>query len=511
MGQVRSTSGQPVANANVSINTVPQTTVQTDAQGLFTVSSIYEGSYNISISAPGFAIYNQNLDVAQSLYRKVFVLQVPLFSEDFESGLGNWTVTGTWGIVAHQGSNVLTDSPAGNYNNNQNRSAHLTNSISLAGVTNPGLSFRCHYDLESGYDYVYVEASATGTGWTQLGSFTGTQTEWVNQYFSLNAFAGGSVYLRFRLSSDYGENADGIYIDDVQISGNSSLVSVYGDVTGDGCISLQDIEAIAKYAIGMDPIPELDPRPWEAYRLNNADTDDDGLIDAFDGYLLCKYMMESSYLLPIQSGVAEPVNDPGLTASYNGNLQLNFVDIDQVKSLIFSTTPNYLATISHHGYPLNNPYVQWINHDTNSYAYAGYNIDQQSLYATLGENPQNFTLHYTINGVAGSQFVDVSSAADDDTTPVVITALLPNSPNPFNPETTLQFSLGKESQVVSLNIYNLKGQVVRSLINSPLPSGQHKAVWNGLDDNGKAVSSGVYLYRLQTPEYNKTRKMLLSK
>jgi len=113
--------------------------------------------------------------------------------------------------------------------------------------------------------------------------------------------------------------------------------------------------------------------------------------------------------------------------------------------------------------------------------------------------------------VAGSQFVDVSSAADDENTPVVITALLPNSPNPFNPDTTLHFSLGKDSQLVSLNIYNLKGQLVRSLVHDTLPSGQHKVVWNGLDENGKEVSSGVYLYRLQTPEYNKTRKMLLSK
>ncbi len=71
--------------------------------------------------------------------------------------------------------------------------------------------------------------------------------------------------------------------------------------------------------------------------------------------------------------------------------------------------------------------------------------------------------------------------------------------------------LAKNNTPVSLNIYNLKGQLVRHLVSAILPSGKHSFVWNGLDDAGKEVSSGVYFSRLFTPDYQQTRKMLLAK
>jgi len=510
-GQVRNLAGQPIANALVNLFSYPTGYALTDAQGLFQISNVYEGLSEIQIEAPGYAQYSNYLSISQSDFRNVFIMRAPLFTDDFESGMGNWTVTGNWGIVNADGSNVLTDSPAGNYSNNQNRNAKLTNPVSLLGVSNPGLSFRCKYALESGYDFVYMEASSNGTSWTQLGSFSGTQSTWTNQVFSLSSYAGGNCYIRFRISTDSGQTADGIYIDDVQVFGNSSSIACYGDVNSDGIVNKADIDAINKYSIGLDPLPNLDPRPWEAFRINNADVDNDETIDAFDAYLLCKYISEALYLLPAQSGEPEPVSDPGMTASYNGTLNFSFTNINLLKSITFSTFPDDLLSVYHQGFPMDHPYVQAFNNDNDSYAFAGYDIQQSSLYATLGANPQNFTLYYTINGVAGSQFVDTSSAAEDEVVPGLVTALLPNTPNPFNPDTTIHFLLAKPNQTVKLNVYNLKGQLVRSLINAELASGKHSIVWDGKDTAGNAVSSGVYLYRLQTPDYNNTRKMLLSK
>jgi hypothetical protein len=90
------------------------------------------------------------------------------------------------------------------------------------------------------------------------------------------------------------------------------------------------------------------------------------------------------------------------------------------------------------------------------------------------------------------------------------TTLLPNFPNPFNPTTTISFSLPKDGEV-KLSIYNIKGQRVATLLNEPLTSGQHKAVWNGKNQDGHAVSSGVYFYRLDTGDKTVTKKMLLLK
>ena len=85
-----------------------------------------------------------------------------------------------------------------------------------------------------------------------------------------------------------------------------------------------------------------------------------------------------------------------------------------------------------------------------------------------------------------------------------------NYPNPFNPTTTICFDLPKAA-TVNLDIFNLRGQRVRSLVNTDLPSGTHNAVWNGRDDAGSPVSSGVYLYRLSNGEREITRRMVLMK
>ena len=87
---------------------------------------------------------------------------------------------------------------------------------------------------------------------------------------------------------------------------------------------------------------------------------------------------------------------------------------------------------------------------------------------------------------------------------------LNNYPNPFNPETTIQFNLIADGKV-QLDIYNIKGQKVKQLVNDQLSAREHSVVWDGEDSNNKRVSSGIYLYRLQTPTKILTKKMLLLK
>ncbi len=86
-----------------------------------------------------------------------------------------------------------------------------------------------------------------------------------------------------------------------------------------------------------------------------------------------------------------------------------------------------------------------------------------------------------------------------------------NYPNPFNPETAIYFSVEHSSSLVNIEIYNLKGQKIRTLINEILPAGSHSVIWNGKDDNGKPVASGVYLYKMRTGNYTSSKKMILMK
>ena len=83
-------------------------------------------------------------------------------------------------------------------------------------------------------------------------------------------------------------------------------------------------------------------------------------------------------------------------------------------------------------------------------------------------------------------------------------------PNPFNPSTTIEFNIPEET-VVFLNIYNIKGQKVRTLIDKRKQAGKHTTIWNGKNNSCKPVSSGVYFYNLKAGTYEKTEKMILLK
>ncbi|KPJ62683.1 MAG: hypothetical protein AMJ89_02275 [candidate division Zixibacteria bacterium SM23_73] len=86
-----------------------------------------------------------------------------------------------------------------------------------------------------------------------------------------------------------------------------------------------------------------------------------------------------------------------------------------------------------------------------------------------------------------------------------------NQPNPFNPLTRIQYRVGNDQMVVhsNLEIYNILGQRVKTLVNEPKTSGIHEIIWDGKDENGEEVASGIYFYRLTAGDYSETKTMLL--
>jgi hypothetical protein len=89
-------------------------------------------------------------------------------------------------------------------------------------------------------------------------------------------------------------------------------------------------------------------------------------------------------------------------------------------------------------------------------------------------------------------------------------ALSQNYPNPFNPETTISYSVDMPSNV-SLEVYNVKGQLIKTLYNGHKAVGNHSVVWNGRDNANNEVASGLYFYKLSTENRTEMRKMLLVK
>jgi len=99
---------------------------------------------------------------------------------------------------------------------------------------------------------------------------------------------------------------------------------------------------------------------------------------------------------------------------------------------------------------------------------------------------------------------------DDDLMVPVTTQLLGNYPNPFNPSTTIEFYTDK-AETVQIEIFNQKGQIVRTWDLQTTAKGTHSLTWNGTDNSGKAVSSGIYYYRMRSGKFSSTRKMVLMK
>ena len=88
--------------------------------------------------------------------------------------------------------------------------------------------------------------------------------------------------------------------------------------------------------------------------------------------------------------------------------------------------------------------------------------------------------------------------------------LYQNYPNPFNPSTTIRYDVG-ESSIVKLDIFNIQGQLIATLVDEYKSAGTHHAYWDGRNRSGSNCSSGVYIYQLSTPSARMNKQMVLVK
>jgi len=164
-----------------------------------------------------------------------------------------------------------------------------------------------------------------------------------------------------------------------------------------------------------------------------------------------------------------------------------------------STNPDDFTLIS--GDTHVNVPVVWTDYSFNLDAYAGQTI--RVAIQCVSDDAFMFMLdNFKViapNGTGNSNNVNI-----------LTNELVGNYPNPFNPETRIAFTT-RENGPVSIDIFNIKGQKVRSLLNENKEAGNHSVLWNGKDDNGKNVASGVFFYRMKSGKYTSTKKMILMK
>ncbi len=155
-----------------------------------------------------------------------------------------------------------------------------------------------------------------------------------------------------------------------------------------------------------------------------------------------------------------------------------------------------------------------------------YNIYRDGAYLAT-QNNVNITVYNDVNVPDGTYeyyvtavYTDGNESGPSNTIQIIdnnnntelpaFTELNGNYPNPFNPVTNIFFSLSDKSEV-TIEVYNLKGQLVRTLVNETMNAGDHKIQWTGDDNHGKDVGSGVYFYKMRAGRYTATKKMILLK
>jgi hypothetical protein len=163
-----------------------------------------------------------------------------------------------------------------------------------------------------------------------------------------------------------------------------------------------------------------------------------------------------------------------------------------------------------------------VNHtssDTGELYIGNINVEESPAF----EFPQLYFKHVTNSGIIAVRIIDVGfsdtyaslSGDEDHHVTSVETESVPsvcilrqNFPNPFNPTTTIPYALPKSAHI-SLIIYNTRGQQIKTLVNSYQQPGHYAPVWNGTDNNGIPVGSGLYFYKMDTPDYSEYKRMIL--
>lgn len=295
------------------------------------------------------------------------------------------------------------------------------------------------------------------------------------------------------------------------VPGNLMATSgVVGDLTGDTTVGLGDLVILGSYWGSRS----TDPNFVAALDLNK-----DGEIGLGDLVLLGSNWTPAS---KVAKAAPEAIEFFTSSAEYNSDNSIYYVtvnakDVAGVNGIAFSL--KYDAA----KYEFVKEIVSGLSGDIKIINDAEGIVDIASYYGseqfrgaiTLGFKPRGqiaemniemVNAEVAINGVVSA----VSTSAVTLKAVPTVYSLSQNVPNPFNPTTTIAYSIPKAGHV-SLAVYNIAGQKVRTLVNESQSAANYKVVWNGKNDNGESVATGMYFYRLVSGNYSKIVKMTLMK
>ncbi|MCK4311381.1 MAG: T9SS type A sorting domain-containing protein, partial [Candidatus Cloacimonetes bacterium] len=291
------------------------------------------------------------------------------------------------------------------------------------------------------------------------------------------------------------------------------------------------------YITGADPDDNVPMVPW--------DLDEDGVVDSWDpqGYVEHVHgwpiyfwesgttaFHENAQKMTSKGNWLVNIWQDGLKSKYyndwNNN---NYIDWAEIAEVMISISNDGGATwwdpIIMNSLFGDENYVTQFDGMHPCYFYAGdeiedlgdnwglvhlFFLDDYSYGSTIHGHGENIggMMHYASIKI---DFVEPPDSIEDPTITPAVAQLSQNYPNPFNPSTTIAYSVN-EAGNVSIELYNIKGQKVCTLVDEYKNAGQHSIQWNGKDNNNQSVASGIYFYKMRAGgRYTSTKKMILLK
>jgi hypothetical protein len=490
------------------------------------VQFVYEIEFNLTDTESSYKSmqFNVSLDNGRPMSTTIMVpFNMNNIFSDFETENGGFTpgLGWSWGTPAQvtpfSGTKLWATNLSGNYPDSITWDLYTP---VYALQTGSQLKFMHRYGFENNYDGGNIAISTNnGDTWTLLtpnggythSSLTGLNSQpgfsgflsmWQQVVCDLSQYANQMVMFRFRIGADETNESIGWFIDNFELSGVDQKTGYITGVvfpTSDADVTKASVRANTFYSTNPDETGH-----YTLYLPNGTHS-----ITASLPYH--------------QSSTVNGVSISPSAPTYE--LDFTLINLPPPAELAF-TVDNDTGLVSlAWGAPFD-PVHQVMGY----YVYKRFNTGPFVRYQELNSQTLGFEDHIDLDMLGQYKYYvtakylntegEPSNLAEFDfpyypppeaeQTPALVTKLAQNYPNPFNPITTISFDLARPGQV-KLNVYNIKGQLVRSLVNGALSAGSHKVVWNGTDARNRSVASGIYYYRLETKNYTKTNKMVLMK
>jgi len=305
----------------------------------------------------------------------------------------------------------------------------------------------------------------------------------------------------------------------------SFYVDCFGDVTLDKLIDIADVVSLVGYILGTI---QYDTRQEEA-----ADVNQDAAIDVGDLVGVINLILGRPIDAPALGYTAPlavvDLDLDGLTKGTDSHIYVHSKELVPVAGvqLKLKYDPGEMSFSSPEGTERADDFIiQYRDDGQGQLALVMYNLAGKSI-----EPGEGNILSLPVNlkpGFKDEPKVEIEEAVMADPGAVVIPVgrkgtrlpvdfrLAQNYPNPFNPSTTIEFEITANHECelmvkTNLRIYNVLGRSIKTLVNETKTPGVYQVVWDGTDENGDRVSSGVYFYQLKAGDFKETKKMVLMK